>query len=65
MDIKEDLEEIVYTLEKINSSIQVIGEAVYYCKDSCPEERHQALMLLSDNLSANIEKLQKIWEQIN
>ena len=65
MNVNENLEQIIYSLEKINSSINIIAEAIYYCKDNCPEERHQALRLLSDNLSMNIDKLNKLWKEIN
>lgn len=65
MNVNENLEQIIYSLEKINSSINIIAEAIYYCKDNCQEERHQALMLLSDNLTMNIDKLNKIWKEIN
>lgn len=65
MNNKDNLEDTIYNLEKISSTIYVIAQAIFYCKVEAPEERSQSLFFLNESMNAEIEKLKEIWKQSN
>lgn len=66
METKDNLEQIIYKLEKIDATISVLGTMIFYSKQNYdPDLIQQTLLLLNDSMQSNINVLKELWKQIN